>query len=149
MNDTSCELTPLGFSDLTQHEAMLVSIFRIWYCQNASKEHLENSIRSSLQTDRIYCALSDLFTFFRIFVQHETVQINKFEVLSHTEERLIATLGSDQADDPANNVAQKCREKLLAIQMHPRHVNAIKRSGKDYVQAKLAQSYQKFMANPL
>ena len=134
---------PLGFSDLNQDEAMLVSIFRAWYRQEDSEEKL----RDQLQKDRVSPALTALFQFFRCFVHLRLVHVNEHEVLSPTEESLLAVLSVSA--EPGEAVTQRCRVQLMAAQIQPRPLSSIHRSGRDALQRKVAEGYQRFMMSPL
>ena len=140
-------IIPLGFSDLNQDESLLVSIFRIWYQQKNNKEAIESSISLLLKEDKIHPALNAIFVFFRSFIFRRLVLINDNELLSQTEEFLLEILGGTEEYD--NHESQRCRAQLLAAMTLPRPLECIERSGYDFVQYKVAQSYCKFIAFPV
>ena len=147
-NNPSTRL-PLGFSDLIQDEAMIVSIFRSWYQQVSNRSGFEKDIKDLLHEDKLYPVLEDLFAFFRSFTHLRLVHVNEHELLSSTEEYLIAILaGSDNYND-VDNLAQKCRIYFQTAKINLRPIHQIKRSGYDLLQIKIAQSYQRFMKSPL
>ncbi|MEM9459958.1 MAG: hypothetical protein AAGF11_37630 [Myxococcota bacterium] len=137
--------SPLGFSDLTQDEALLVSIFRSWVRQASAQADFEQSARDLLRLDHIYPALDDLFVFFRSFCQRPEVHVNEHEVLSATEEQLLTVLGEQDARC-RDTATDGCRATLRELSMKPRPTDEITRSGDDLLHAKLAQSYQTVMS---
>ena len=138
---------PLGFSDLNQDESLLISIFRKWYQERKERNKVESTIKELLIKDKIYSALEDIFTFFRHFIYRRLVLINDNEILSSTEEFLLEILGSPEENH--NLPSQQCRDQLQASMILPRPIECIHRSGYDFVQYKVAQSYRKFMLYPL
>ena len=97
INDPS--YIPLGFSDLTQDEILLVSLFRSWYQKEQTSDLEENSLLDLIRIDRVVPILSDLCVFFRHFKHLRLVTINEQEILSLTEEDLLRVLGESMEQD--------------------------------------------------
>ena len=138
---------PLGFSDLNQDESLLIEIFRKWYQEKKHPNDVERNIKERLQKDKIYTALEEIFTFFRHFICRRLILVNNNEVLSSTEENLLEILGSLTGNHNLPN--QRCRAKLRATMTLLRPIECINRSGHDFIQYKIAQSYRMFMIPPL
>ena len=147
MQNKHYEIVPLGFSDLNPDEVMLVSIFRTWYQQKQQQQEIENSIRILLENDVIYPALTEIFNFFRRFVYLRLVHINDNELLSPTEEHLLKVLSCTK--EYQSSESKLCREKLLSINIVSRPMESIDRSGVDFLNHKVAQSYLNFLNFPL
>lgn len=147
MNTTNSTYTPLGFSDLTQNEINIILLFREWYIQIQDRTSYEKKVLHILRQDKIYPCLKSLFVFFQHFIQLRLVHINQSEVLSPTEEYMLSILGLSTLMD--DDVTERCRIELLSLHKQPRPISSIERSGYDYLQHKMVQSYQKFMRNPL
>ena len=144
---------PLGFSDLTQDERMLVCIFRSWHRHASespsSRTTFETHLREMLKLDRLCSALTDLFLFFRSFNFLRAVCVNEHEVLSPSEEDLLRILGTSTDTVKADTATHNCRMQLKAVHMLPRAIEDINRSGHDHLEAQIAKSYQAFLTFPL
>ena len=149
MTSSYTTFLPIGFSDLTEEEILIISIFRSWYEKKRPFDNIEAELLNSLRDNRIHSALSDLFLFFRSFVQLRLVHTHEQEVLSPTEEHLLAVLGRSHELSDIEPVVQRCHMSLSALNMAPRSINNINRKGCDLLQTKIAQSYRRFLNHTL
>ena len=125
MQDISSDYTPLGFSDLTHDEAMIVCIFRGWHEHAPNRELFETRIRDRLQTSQIYAALTEIFQFFQRFTHLRLVHVHDNAVLSPTEEHLLAILGGSIDTPGLEGAALECRAKLNEVQITPRPIEIL------------------------
>ena len=142
---TNIDQFPLGFADLTQDEILLVSIFRSWFSNGPEHTLCEKDLSHLLREDRIFSVLPQIFIYFRYFKHLRIITINNNELLSLSEVDLLTFLNSEN-QIPA---IKQCRKKIIEHHIDIRPVSNIERSGLDYLQLRIAESYNKFMTCPL
>ncbi|MEM9072694.1 MAG: hypothetical protein AAGE52_29570 [Myxococcota bacterium] len=136
------EPPPLGFTDLTQDEALLITIFRGWARDALETTEFEDATRDLFQNDRIRPALDDLFQVFHNFRERRGgIEISEEGVLSAAELQLLTVL-DDSEDGLADCAAHACCSRLTELAMRPRRTSTIPRSGQDDLEAKIARSYR-------
>jgi hypothetical protein len=124
------DFIPLGFSDLTDDEAFVVSVFRHWQSCGATCEEAESSLAELLRNDRLYNGLRLLFDLFGTLPgQHRRTMKNDSSVLTAVEEALLEEIGSTGAMGKrcVKAFQQLLAEKGTAIRPAPK----IPRSGYD------------------
>ncbi|MEM9292254.1 MAG: hypothetical protein AAGD01_11285 [Acidobacteriota bacterium] len=142
---------PLGLSDLTQDECLIVSISRAWLRLGPTYAVAEHSIARLLQTDRIYPALDALFDTFRSLTPNRPAELPaESDLLSPQEERLLDRLAlapftPENPDEPLSREEINCRAALWLAEIELRPPDAIERSGRDQRMHRIAQSYQSLL----
>ena len=111
----------IGFTDLTEDEALLVSMYRDWTDQRSDSDSVERELTRALSRDFIFPALGFIFSVFRKVSQEELAICGRGDVLSLQEERLLAAF-SQSSRFPVGTV---------------RSVGAITRSGRDETTRKI------------
>lgn len=92
------DFIPLGFSDLTDDEAFVVSVFRHWQSCGVTCTEAESSLSQLLKNDRLYNGLRLLFDLFGTLPdQHRRTTKNDSAVLTSVEEALLDEIGSTDA----------------------------------------------------
>jgi hypothetical protein len=82
----------LGFSDLTENEALLVAIYRDCVTQGAFKNQIEAAFSKALAQDVLHSVLDDVFAIFRQMSPDTVYVFGKCDLLSEHEERLLDDL---------------------------------------------------------
>lgn len=111
----------IGFTDLTEDEALLVSMYRDWTDQRSDSDGVERELTRALSRDFIFPALAFIFSVFRKVSQEELAICGRGDVLSLQEECLLETF------------SQSSRFPVGAV----RSVGAITRSGRDEMTRKI------------
>lgn len=109
--------TYIDFSDLTEDEQFLVSIYRDWRRFGTTVEQSEYNLAQLLRDDPIAEALGALFAFFRNYMPPCPEGCCDWDELSARDERLLRLLASDGASCCG---AQRCRSALAAVPLHLR-----------------------------
>lgn len=78
-------MNDLGFSDLTEDEAMLVALYREWTCQREGGYAFELRVVLILANDVLHPFLKDIFTIFR-HINADSISVHGLgDVLSEQE----------------------------------------------------------------
>ncbi|MEL6375865.1 MAG: hypothetical protein AAFQ04_01555 [Pseudomonadota bacterium] len=95
----SDRVEPLGFSDLTPDEELLIVLFRDWQRRGPTRAVEEHALARILQSDKFYPALSDVFFSFGKVAETEARHIADGILLSATEEKILTEISSVFGDD--------------------------------------------------
>lgn len=96
-------MSELGFSDLTEDEALIVSIYRDWASAPGVKLFFERRIASALFRDRLHHLLETIFAVFREVTPAAEKMPCLGAVLSEDEERLLDMLASRLGNQAASS----------------------------------------------
>ena len=132
----------LGFSDLTEDECLLITLYRDWRRLGPTRAIAEHKIATLLQRDRSYLALDSLFAVFKEFGRVDAGDHDPTGVLSDAEERLLDLLSDKAPPEFDNDVIRRCRSELAAANIKTRPGHEIPRSGQDELMLRVTQSYQ-------
>ena len=122
--------TPLGFSDLNDDEAFVISIFRHWQYTGSACKAEENSMMTLLKNDRLYAGLKPLLKFFETLPeQHRSRQKNDSAVLNPIEESILDEIGSVKTGQ--ERCVKAFQRVLNATDTITRPASEIPRSGHD------------------
>ena len=139
------QLAPLGLSDLTQDECLIVSISRAWRRIGTPRAVAEHSISRLLQTDRIHPALDALFAAFDSLFATDLAEGEDSDVLSRSEETLLDELSAEAPPDRLRPEVRACQAALRHARIELRPLPTIERSGHDRLVHQTARSYQILM----
>jgi hypothetical protein len=122
--------TPLGFSDLTNDEAFVVSVFRHWqYCAPACDE-ADRSLINMLSGDRLYDGVQPLLDLFKALPEwHRRKTRNDSSVLTSIEEALLDEIGT--VSTATNRCVKAFQQVLMESGTAIRPASEIPRSGHD------------------
>ncbi|MEM6974131.1 MAG: hypothetical protein AAF577_15130 [Pseudomonadota bacterium] len=122
-------MSPLGFSDLTEDEALVVSIYRDWIGSGSSRADYEREIAGQLLHDPLHAHLTAVFAVFRDISKGVIGAIAPGPQLSHLEERLLDDLS--QRLPTGSGVVPQVPERMI------RPSASIKRTGLDALLSKV------------
>lgn len=145
----SLQTAPLGFSDLTRDECLIVSIFRAWKRARPTHSVAEHSIARLLETDEIYPALDALFAAFASLALAGLAEHGDSDVLVTSEEVLLDQLSTDDESKPSRQAVQACRSALQMARIELRPSRCIERTGHDLDMERIARSYRILGRSPL
>ncbi|MEM8962454.1 MAG: hypothetical protein AAGD38_13305 [Acidobacteriota bacterium] len=131
---------PLGLSDLTRDECLIVSISRAWRLEPTHAE-AEQNIARLLRNDPVYPALDTLFAVFPPLFANEPVEAEGSDLLSANEETLLDQLSSE-ALHCLDYAVHACRTALRQANIELRPLGIIERSGHDRLVDRIAESYR-------
>lgn len=119
--------TPLGFSDLVDDEAFVITVFRRWQSQGDVR-----NIARSLRNEKSNEVIPSLFDLFDTTTRRDK-QAGAIDslVLTELEEDLLTQIGSKVR--AASQFLEKCRQNLEMAGMTIRPARNIPRSGHDYL----------------
>lgn len=133
---------PLGFSDLTHDEWMVVSVFRAWQRLGPTRAVVEHPLARLLKADAIYPALDALFAVFVSFAANDPCETSHTELLSPSEEALLDELSAPHHPGACRLDVCACRAALRRVEIDLRPLREIHRSGHDLMLQRIAVSYQ-------
>ncbi|MEM9330646.1 MAG: hypothetical protein AAGA53_04925 [Pseudomonadota bacterium] len=126
----STEFQPLGFSDLTEDESFIISIYRDWRRHWPASVLAERRLTERLRNDCLYDGLEPLFQLFRMYCQKEVFpQENNSALLSMAEETLLNEIGSKAVEKETS--VEQFQTVLKSANVNIRPASAIPRSGHD------------------
>lgn len=134
-------IEPVGFSDLTDDEALVIALFRNWRGIGPTQAIAEHTIARHFFRAQFHEVLGVLFSVFQFFGYGNGRQIADFDLLSEEEERLLDLLSDSRSGllrEPEAIVA--CRVALKAIAMSLRPASSITRSGRDRLLDRIDQT---------
>ncbi|MEM1384182.1 MAG: hypothetical protein AAF713_08580 [Pseudomonadota bacterium] len=133
---------PLGFSDLTQDEQLLVAVYRDWRGLGPTVSIAEHAIARTLRRDKLYQALEPLFDVFRqVAAPEQRAAPQDSDVLTETEELLLDMLSDAGAEHDFGTVTARCQAALAASGVCPRMSESIPRSGIDRALTRASGGY--------
>lgn len=156
---STAQQIPLGFSDLTQDECLLIALFRRWCSIGPTRAIAEHRLASLLQADDIHPALDSLFRLFGKLPQgarpgstpgvprgapHGGTRDTDGEtdLLSESEEDLLNMLSAGDHPDRDLALVRQCRHAIENSGIRLRPASAIDRSGRDEILLRAAESFQ-------
>ncbi|MEM7480028.1 MAG: hypothetical protein AAF481_02545 [Acidobacteriota bacterium] len=140
---------PLGLSDLTEDECLVVSISRAWRRLGPTQAVAEHSIARLLQKDRIYPALDALFATFGPLFADEPAEADASDLLSRSEQALLDRLTAEDVHQRQPPEVRACRAALGQARIELRPLGSIERSGYDRLMDRMSRSYQISMRRPM
>lgn len=124
------EIPQLGYSDLTDDECFIISVFRHWQELGPTRLAAEKRLSVRLRDDTLYEGLKYLFELFRSLPCSRSSQtLSRSALLSETEEDLLTRLATEGRAYDAN--IQRFRQVLSLANVTIRPANKIPRSGHD------------------
>ncbi|MGD1888065.1 MAG: hypothetical protein ACFB01_13270 [Cohaesibacteraceae bacterium] len=124
------EFTPLGFSDLTDDESFIVSVFRQWRGIGPARSIAEHHLATWLRDDVLHEGLQPLFELFVTLPEREKgVPMSDSSVLSATEAALLEEIGAEGHTNKPG--VGQFRDVLAAANVTIRSASEIPRSGHD------------------
>ena len=124
------DATPLGFSDLSDEESFVVTVFRHWRDSGPTRNAAEQRLCAYLRHDRLYGGLQPLFELFETFPScHASVGKQHSALLSPVEEAILNEIGSEQQSRKPG-AAEFCKV-VGAVNGTIRSTSDIPRSGHD------------------
>ena len=133
---------PLGFSDLTMDECVLIALFRRWCSIGPTRAIAEHQLACLLQADSIHPALDSLFRLFDEIPCIAPFEDGETDLLSEDEEALLNLLSDRHHPDKDRAIVKQCRRDIKNSEIQLRPASAIPRSGRDEILLRAAESYQ-------
>lgn len=123
-------LASLGYADLTDDEAFIVTVFRYWQMIGPTHAVAERRLSMQLRRDKLNGGFLALFDIFKTVPRpHEHTEQNESGVLSAAEEALLEIIGSiDHSQPPSVSEFQRV---LHSANVRIRPSSRIPRSGHD------------------
>jgi hypothetical protein len=120
---------PLGYADLEDDEALIVTLYRHWCSAGPTAAIAEHRIAVMLRHDNMHAYLDAIFGMFRHFGRNRPLDGNAHAVLHPDEEDLL------------DFAAQSLRPETNAAPADLRRIRDIPRSGQDEMERLVAQGY--------
>ena len=98
----------LGFSDLTEDEALLVALYRDWIKQSENKAIFERNMLHVFSCDTIHSALGNIFLIFKNITTYTLPRSGVGDLLSKHEELLLDALAVNQMKIAGDEAASNC-----------------------------------------
>ncbi|MEM8792134.1 MAG: hypothetical protein AAGE80_10985 [Pseudomonadota bacterium] len=142
---TTSEPMTIGFSDLTEDEQLIVSMFRDWTFLGPTRPVVEHSLARLFKRDRIYPAIGPLMDLFEEVAATGAGAAGSGGALSKGEIALLAML----ADDPGGTMPSsarllECRIALRNGAIRLRQAGEIKGSDRDRLLDRISKLYSTF-----
>ena len=136
------ERVPLGFSDLTQDECLVIALFRKWHRMGPTRAIAEHRLACLLQADTIHPALDSLFRLFSAFPLASDDRDGETDLLSEGEEMLLDLLSDQEHPEKDLALVRECRRDIESSEIRLRPSSAIERTGEDRILLRTADSFQ-------